>query len=370
MFSDEHLYAIALRRCRFIGDVTFNKLVEAHGGTENVWKLPKRELDTLFGIGHRVVREIGSKAHLEFAENELEFCSRNGISVRLRHAEDYPSLLGECADAPAVLYQKGTYHSDKTPVSIVGTRSMTSYGEQFVDDFLSELGKAKVQTVSGLALGVDTRVHCRSVEVGVSTVAVLAHGFHTIYPAKNRLLSEEILSNGGALFTEFNSSHRPDREHFIQRNRVIAGLSKATIVCETAFGGGSVSTANFANQYDRDVYALPGRITDKYSQGCNLLIASHKAAAISTVGDLVKNLGLSFYGEGRTAELFPVEEQQPVMTPEQTEVYAVIKSQPMIGLDEIAERTSRPAHALLSILLEMEISGYIRSFSGRQYRAL
>lgn len=149
---------------------------------------------------------------------------------------------------------------------------MTSYGQQFIGDFLEAASSSKCISVSGLALGVDKEVHEQSIHYKIPTVAVLAHGFHMLYPSKNKKLSEKILEEGGALFTEFNSSRKPDRENFIQRNRIIAGMSPSTIVVETGFGGGSVSTAAFANDYNREVFALPGKITDPYSQGCNQLI--------------------------------------------------------------------------------------------------
>ena len=144
-----------------------------------------------------------------------------------------------------------------------------------------------------MALGADTEVHQISLANNIPTVGVLAHGFHTLYPSKNKNLSEKILEENGVLFTEFNSTQKPDRENFIQRNRVVAGLSPATIVVETAFGGGSMSTATFAVNYNREVYALPGKISDKYSQGCNQLIFQNKASVISTIPQLIEQLGFT-----------------------------------------------------------------------------
>lgn len=369
MFSEETLYAIALRHCPLIGDLIFRKLVNEAGSAKEVWELTKTGLENIYGIGRKISREIGNPEHLKFAENELKFCEDNGIKINLRHRGDLPQLLDECEDAPAILYQKGNFDPSLKPISLVGTRNITSYGRHFVHDFL-ELNKTKnIVTISGLALGVDTEVHESSLKNNIPTIAVLAHGFHTLYPSKNKKLSEKILEENGVLFTEFNSSQKPDRENFIQRNRIIAGLSPATIVVETAFGGGSISTATFANNYNREVYALPGRISDKYSQGCNQLIFQNKAAAISTINSLSEQLG--FESDNlKIGELFPISEIKFLLPENQLAIRNILDKNTPISLDEISEKLEIPSYKILPDLLQMEISGYIKALSGRQYLAL
>lgn len=366
MFTEEHLYSIALRRTQFIGDINFQKLIEAAGSAKEVWELSASGLRKIAGIGAKISRDIGNPDHLHFAENELKFCEKNNIRIRLRHLEELPVLLNECEDAPAILYQKGNYEEEKKKVSVVGTRNITSYGKSFIAEFTEVLKNQNCLTISGLALGVDTEVHHQSVTKNIGTVGILAHGFHTFYPAKNRKLSEEILNSGGALFTEFNSSQKPDRENFIQRNRLIAGLSPATIVVESAFGGGSMSTATFANSYNRDVFALPGKITDKYSQGCNQLIFQNKAQIISTVESLLEQLRFSDPQE-KTAELFPTSEIKKMMTAQQEIIYKVIAENPKINLDEIAQKLDQPSYKISSFILELELLGLLKSFSGKQF---
>lgn len=368
MFTDEHLYSIALRKCSNIGDINFYKLVNAVGSAREVWSFPKRELAKILGIGNRTLHEIGSGEALQFAEKELKFCESHGIHIRLRHRAELPALLNECEDAPAILYQKGDLQPYRKSFSMVGTRNMTSYGKGFVHDFFQHIRKSGIISVSGLALGVDTEVHEQSLKEQIPTVAVLAHGFHTIYPSKNRKLAERILEHNGVLLSEFNSSQKPDRENFIQRNRIVAGLSEATIVVETAFGGGSVSTVGFANTYNREVYALPGKINDKYSQGCNMVIAQNKARIIGTVTDLVEELGLDDQS-GLMEPLFPKSELRRQMTEDQKIIYNIIVENPYISLDEIAGKTSSASHKILSQLLELELSGLIKALSGRQYTA-
>jgi DNA processing protein len=367
MFSEEILYSIALRHCPLIGDITFRKLVTEVGSAKNVWELSKAGLKDIYGIGKKISAEIGNPEHLLFAEKELKFCEKHHIKINIRHLGDTPKLLNECEDAPAILYQKGELDSSRNALSAVGTRNVTSYGKEFIADFLPVLKTKNVLTVSGLALGVDTFVHEVSLQNGIPTVAVLAHGFHTLYPSKNKKLSEKILELGGALLTEFNSSQKPDRENFIQRNRIIAGMSSSTIVVETGFGGGSISTATFANNYNRDVFALPGKITDKYSQGCNQLIFQNKATAISDISSLVEQLG---YEKEKISELFPRSEIKIQLPENQLLILNNLDKSKPLSLDEIAEKIKIPTYKILPELLQLEIYGFIKALSGRQYLAL
>lgn len=369
MRSEENLYAIALRHCPLIGDLVFRKLVGEVGSAKEVWDLSKSGLQNIFGIGKKIAVEIGNPEHLKFAEKEISFCEKNDIKINLRHLGDLPTLLNECEDAPAILYQKGEFNSSKKEVSIVGTRNLSTYGKQFIRDFLNDVKREKIMTISGLALGADAEVHDISIQNNITTIAVLAHGFHTLYPSKNRKLSQKILENNGVLFTEFNSSQKPDRENFIQRNRVIAGLAPATIVVETAFGGGSISTATFANNYNREVYALPGRIDEKYSQGCNQLIYQNKAAIISTISSLIDQLGFRDDVE-KTGDLFPDSEIKVLLPEHQQTIFNILDKKIPLSLDEISQKLEIPTYKILPDLLQLEILGYIRALSGRQYLSI
>ncbi|MGN7865480.1 DNA-processing protein DprA [Chryseobacterium sp. 22458] len=369
MISEEYLYAIALRECNQIGDINFHKLVRTFGSAQEAWKKAQKEYKGLEGMGQKTVADIGRQEHLKFAEEELKFCEKNNIRILLRYLNETPSLLNECTDAPAVLYQKGNVDNSLQKISIVGTRNMTSYGRQFIENFFETTQSYPYASVSGLALGADKEVHEQSIRYRKPTIAVLAHGFQFLYPSKNRKLSEKILQEGGALLTEFSSSRKPDRENFIQRNRIVAGISPSTIVVETGFGGGSVSTAAFANDYNRDVFALPGKITDNYSQGCNQLIFHNKATAISTIKDLVGMLGFNNPKE-KIEELFPYSETTIQLTENQNTTYQSIKENPQISLDDLAQVLSISSHKILPIILELELLGKVKSFSGRQFIAI
>lgn len=369
MISEEYFYSIALRECSHIGNIHFHKLVRTFGSAQEVWKRAKKEYKKIEGIGQKTVSDIGNNSHLKFAEEELNFCEKNNIQIRLKHLSETPFLLNECNDAPVILYQKGNIDDSISKVSIVGTRNMTSYGRQFIEDFFEASQSSTYTSVSGLALGVDKEVHEQSIRYHKPTVGVLAHGFQYLYPAKNRKLSEKIIQEGGALITEFSSSKKPDRENFIQRNRIVAGMSPATIVVETGFGGGSVSTATFANDYNRDVFALPGKITDICSQGCNQLIFHNKATAISTIKDLISMLGFNSPKE-KIEELFPYSETAIQLSDNQHLIHQSIKNQPQISLDDLSQKIQLPTHKILPIILELELLGKVKSFSGRQFIAI
>lgn len=227
---------------------------------------------------------------------------KNNVKIKLKHQNQLPKLLSQCEDAPAIIYQKGEFNENLIPISIVGTRNSTLYGKNFIEELLAVLKNKNVLVVSGLALGTDGCAHTEALKNNISTVGVLAHGLHILYPSQHKKLSQEMIEKGGALITEFNSTNKPDREHFLQRNRVVAGFSGVTIVVETAYGGGSMSTVSYANQYNREVFALPGKITDKYSQGCNLIISQNKAKIINKPQDILDELGLN--EEKITSQIF------------------------------------------------------------------
>lgn len=360
----ELLYAIALRRCQHVGNYNYRKLVETFGSAKNVWELPKSNLKNIYGIGNKRIEDIGNPHHLEFAQQELDYCHKNEITIHTISSENYPFLLSQCPDAPSILYSKGTLPKISKNISIVGTRKMTNYGKQFINDFLKELSKISATTISGLAYGVDAQVHEKSLELNLPTIAVLAHGLKMIYPAKHKPLAEKIISNGGAIISEYAVDTKPERENFLQRNRIIAGLSLQTIIVESAYGGGSMNTANYACDYNRDVFALPGKMTDKYSQGCNMLISQNKAQIIQSTTELLENC---FPIAQNTPNLFDTITYPAIENQEHLYLYQIISSHISISFDKLLTKTSKNPQEILSSLLEMELLGYITSDSARNY---
>ena len=367
MFQDEHLYSIALRASPLVGDINFMKLIETTGSAKETWFLSKKILKEIDGIGTKISKSIGDETLLKFAEKEIEFCIKNNIQIKLRHQNELPKLLAECDDAPAILYQKGNYDESLTPISIVGTRNITNYGKTFVEEFVEILKDKKVLIVSGLALGTDGCAHAEALKNKLSTVGVLAHGLHLIYPSQHKKMAQEILEKDGALITEFNSTDKPDREHFLQRNRIVAGFSPVTIVVETAFGGGSMNTVSYANAYNREVYALPGKINDKYSQGCNHIISQNKAKILSKFSDILDEIGLN-ETQIKTGNLFAAKEIK--LNKEIQPIYDCIAKNKQISLDDLSEKLEIPPFKLLPILLDLELKSYIKALSGKQYSVI
>jgi DNA processing protein len=366
MNSEENLYILALKQCKNIGSINLKKLIKHIGSAKKVWQSSPKSLLSISGIGKSSIQNIGSKELILLAEKELKFCEKHEINIISQEEDLYPKHLLNCDDSPVILFYKGSLNNGLNPVSIVGTRKMTTYGKHFIQDLTSELSGSKVSTISGLALGADSCVHEESIKNNIPTIAVLAQSLDKIYPASNKNLAKKIIENNGALITEYASFEGMAKENFLQRNRIIAGFSPHLIVVETAYGGGSVTTVTAANQYNRDVFALPGKIIDIYSQGCNHLIANNKAETIVDIKTLVKNLNFT-----PQPELFPIEEKKIEIGPDKKnhlKILEIITSSKSISLDELAEKTDILHHKLLPILLDLEIYGYIKCLSGQQYQ--
>lgn len=364
MFKKEHLYSVALRASSFVGDVNFMKLIRFFGSAEEAWKCGRASAGKILGIAPKILNSIGSSHNLRRAEQELEFCEAHNINILLRHQNQLPPLLAECHDAPAVLYQKGAYEKQFTPISIVGTRNMTPYGKSFIIALMEALQSQKITVVSGLALGTDGCAHSEALKRGIPTIAVLAHGLQTIYPPQHQKLSSEIIFAQGALLSEFQAGVLPERENFLRRNRIIAGISPLTLVVETAFGGGSMSTVTYANDYNREVFALPGKITDPYSQGCNLMIAQHKAKIVHHVSDIIEELGIN-KSQINIGMLF--ENPSVRLSGLQQKVYEAIAESERISIDDLVDRLGISSSQLLPILLALELQSIIKPLSGGQF---
>ncbi|MGE9616991.1 MAG: DNA-processing protein DprA [Solitalea-like symbiont of Acarus siro] len=272
------LYKIAITFFPNIGSVITRRLLKHFKTLDDVFKASKNDLIALTGIGEKLAMDIISNKTkaIARAEKELEFIQKNGIKVLFIHDNQYPLNLKECPDAPIVLYCKGSFnYSDYKKLGMVGIRNSNNYGKILCRSLLTSF-KSKLVTISGLAAGIDTIVHTESLINNIPTIAVLGHGLDSIYPKFNSKLSSEIVNNG-ALVTEFPSGTLINRINFPKRNRIIAGLSDALIVIEAAERSGALITANLANEYNREVFACPGRVDDPLSAGCNKLIFNNKA---------------------------------------------------------------------------------------------
>ena len=280
MNNNNLLYQIALTLIPGIGCVQARILLN-HLAPEEIFKAPKRTLEKIEGLGTVRIHNIKQFNDFDTAEKEIAFIEKYRIQPLFIQDADYPQRLLNCYDAPVLLYYRGNANLNQSKIiAIVGSRNHTDYGKTIVDTLVQELTNENILVVSGLAYGIDSLAHKACLKNNVPTVGVLAHGLDKIYPASHTDIAREMILNGG-LLTEFKTKTKPDRHNFPSRNRIVSGMSDATIVVETDVKGGSMITAELANGYNKDVFAYPGKITDKKSSGCNELIKNNKAILLT-----------------------------------------------------------------------------------------
>lgn len=306
------------------------------------------------------------------AETELEFAQSKHIRPLCINAPDYPQLLTQCTDAPLVLYYLGTADLNNPHiVSIVGTRKITEYGKDLCRQFVSQLHEAcpDALIVSGLAYGVDIHSHRAALSQGMATVAVLAHGLDTIYPAVHRQTAVQMLHQGG-LLTEYMSHTPGDKGNFVRRNRIVAGMSVATVVVESAAKGGALITADLAADYDREVCAFPGRTFDEYSAGCNRLIHSQKARLVTSADDFLDCVGWPNPKREQQEKRGPNLQQQlfPQLSAEEQTIIDCLRKADQMQINHIVVEANIPFARTSAILFELEMKGLVTALGGARYR--
>ncbi|MDR1882754.1 MAG: DNA-processing protein DprA [Prevotella sp.] len=366
--ADKRLYRIAFTLIPGIGDITARNLLQIMGDEEAIFKSGKKALLGIQGLSPKLVNEILNPEVLFKAEKELEFVEKNNISICFISDKDYPYRLKECADAPVLFYFKGktNLNADKI-ISIVGTRNSTTYGNGFCDSFLEKISEILPNTliVSGLAYGIDIHAHRAALKYNLPTVGVLAHGLDIIYPSVHRQTAMEILEQGG-LLSEFPGKTEPERFNFVRRNRIVAGMADTVIVVESDEKGGSLITAEIANSYCKDIFAVPGRITDRYSRGCNKLIASHKADLFQSTEYFLQQMGWD--EESRKKQKMPRQQNLfLVLTGEEQTVVDKLATVESLHIDQLARELDIPAYRLFATLLELEMKGAIKNLPGNMY---
>ncbi len=287
MTTDELIAVLRLQNIPNIGDVSAKKLITHCGSPAAIFNDKSHNLLKIDGIGTFTIKGLYDAEHFEAAEKELQYIQDHDIAYAYFTDNDYPRYLKHCIDSPLILFKKGNINlEDRKIISIVGTRNITSYGTAFCESLIEALAPLDPIIVSGFAYGVDICAQKTAIKHGLQTIGCLAHGLNQIYPKIHSKYVPDVEKNGGFV-TEFWSTSNPDRENFLKRNRIIAGMSEATIVVESAEKGGSLVTADIANSYDREVFAVPGRAQDKFSTGCNNLIKQQKAHMITSAADLI-----------------------------------------------------------------------------------
>ena len=361
-------YQIALTMAPAIGPITARKLIKKSGSARAVFRQKKAILEKIEGIGPVVSGSISSASLLHQAEKELEFLDRYRISAFYFKDAEYPARLKECEDAPILLYARGKkgLHT-KRALSVVGTRKASSYGKELCRSIVLDLGSMinDLVIISGLAFGIDVIAHRAALEGGIPTVAVLGHGLDTLYPHAHRETAKKICRQG-ALVTDFHSGMGPERNNFLRRNRIIAGMADATLVVESAASGGALITANMASSYQRDVLAVPGRTSDMRSKGCNGLIKKNVAAMVESAEDVINHLNWRDDVDLNNKHL----SENTIFTNHEKQLLELMALQSGLGPGELCMRSGIPIQKVLSLLTEMELKRWIVVEPGNRYQAM
>ncbi|MES2620473.1 MAG: DNA-processing protein DprA [Bacteroidota bacterium] len=367
--SSEQLYQIALTLLPNVGDVVAKNLIAYCGSAEAVFKTSKAKLEKIPSIGADRAEGIASADVLKEAEAELKFVEEYKINMLFFTDKEYPQRLKNCNDSPVLLYYKGNADLNANKVvGIVGTRKATAYGKEVTKKLVAELSAQNVLVVSGLAYGIDIASHNAALENNLKTVGVLGHGLNTIYPSQHKPTAKKMVECGG-LLTEYTSSNDMHPSNFPNRNRIVAGISDAIVVIESAIKGGAVLTANIANSYNRDVFAFPGKATDKYSAGCNFLIKTFKAKMIESGEDLLTEM--SWKQEATDSKSKKQQRQLALILSENEQtIYNLLNEKAEPAIDEIVTETGIDVSMLAATLLEMEMNNIIVSLPGKRYKLI
>lgn len=373
-FSQETLYAIALTRISYFNIATCLQLYRKLGSATAIMENRNNIKDVISDASPRLVHALSDVSEaLHRAEAELEFDNAHAIRPLTMVCDDYPERLRDCDDAPIVLFYRGNADlNQRRIVSIVGTRHCTAYGQDILTKFCQDLKELcpDVLIVSGLAYGVDICAHRNALRNSFDTIGVLAHGLDMLYPSAHRDTAKDMLSHGG-LLTEFLTNTNPDKMNFVRRNRIVAGISDATIVVESAARGGSLITADIAQSYARDVFTFPGNVNSTYSEGCNNLIRDNKAALITCAEDFVKAMGWEQDNQVKKARAKGIERQLfPELTAEETRIVELLQRNNDLQLNIIAVQTGLPIGNISALLFSLELKGVIKLYAGGVYHLL
>ena len=365
--KNELRYTLALQRVRNLGDTSAKKLLQFVGSAEGIFKEKKSSLLKIDGIGALKLKDLEAKNLLEIADEELQYIETNNISCSYFKDTSYPERLKHCLDGPILFFHKGNIDlQHKRILSIVGTRQVTSQGRDFCQNLIEELSPTGPIIVSGFAYGVDIVAHRAAMEQGLQTIACLAHGFGQIYPKAHKKYVSKVEENGGFI-TEFWNNDAFERTNFLKRNRIIAGMSEATIVIESAEKGGSLVTADIANSYSREVFAVPGRPTDSQSDGCNNLIKSNQARLATCAADIVYMLGWKLKDSEKTPQQTKLFVE---LTKEEKVIFDYLQKTGKDLLDSIAIECQIPTFKAATLLLSMELKGVIRPLPGKLFQLI
>ena len=367
MNTTELHYTLALQHASNIGDINAKKLIAHCGSAENIFKEKKSNLQKINGIGSLITKNLFDAENLIEAEKELNYILKHNIKHSYFKDNDFPERLKHCVDGPILFFYEGNIDfSNLRCISIVGTRKLTSYGRSICNELVADLKPFNPIIVSGFAYGTDICAHKAAVKNELQTIAIMANGLNKTYPQAHIKYKKDILLNGGFV-SEFWHNEQPLRENFLKRNRIIAGLSEATIIIESAEKGGSLVTADIANSYSRDVFAVPGRVTDTYSKGNNNLIKNNNAAILTSSDDLVKMLNWELKSEKSK----PIQKQLFVeLTEEEQPIVDFLQKEGKQLLDIISLNCKIPIQSTASILFNLEMKGVVKPLPGKLFEVV
>jgi DNA processing protein len=361
--DQERLALLALHLVPGIGDRLFKQLISYCGSATQVFSIPKGKLLKVPGIGPVAANAISLKQSFGQAEKEILKASKEQVEILFYIDPTYPSRLKPIDDAPVALYVKGNVNLNANKiVAIVGTRKATAYGKAFVEKIIDELLPHKPLIVSGLAYGIDIHAHKHALKIGLNTIGVLGSGIDVIYPAAHTDTAKKMLSGGG-LITENPMGTKPDAHNFPSRNRIIAGLCDALIVVEAAETGGALITAEIANAYNKDVFALPGNLGNEFSSGCNKLIRTNKANLISSIKDLEYLMNWNVTDDAASNKKAI---RQDLTEQEQIIVEAL--NGKALAIDELTIKTSLSPGVLATHLLTLELKNILKVLPGKVFK--
>ncbi|MEO6612166.1 MAG: DNA-processing protein DprA [Chitinophagaceae bacterium] len=365
--EQELLYQVALTLVPAIGPIQAKILLQ-HCEPAEIFHAKKTWLEKIEGIGPVRAAAITSFRGFSAAEAEIRFIKQYRIQPLFLTDPAYPRRLLNCYDSPTLLYYKGEANLNVSRmIAVIGTRSHTDYAKQVTEKMIKELAPHNITIISGLAFGVDAIAHKAALKNELPTVAVLAHGLDQVYPSDHIPLARDILKTHGGLLTEFRSCSKPDKHNFPSRNRIVAGMSDATIVVETGVKGGSIITAELANGYNKDVFAFPGKVTDSKSAGCNHLIKSNKAILLTEAQEILELMGWEEKaGKSRSRKL-----QREIfveLSPEEKILVDMLTEKETVPIDELNSRSGLSSSTVAAAILNLELQNLILSLPGKLYR--
>jgi DNA processing protein len=361
------LYRVALSYIPGIGDIHTKALVNIYGDASNIFKARKKDLEQIEGIGSIKASAITTFNNFSAAEKELFFIDKYKILPLFITDDKYPKRLLNCFDSPTMLYYRGNADLNTNKIiGIVGTRTNDDYGRSICEKLINGFAEHDILVVSGLAFGIDSIAHKSALKNNLKTVGVLAHGLDRIYPSQNKLMAKEIIEQGG-LLTDFKSGSKPDKQNFPKRNRIVAGMCDAIVVIQSGLKGGSLITAELANGYNKDVFAIPGRIGDSKSEGCNYLIKNNKAAMITSSEDVIENMSWS-----ETKKVNPKKQKELFieLTANEKIIFNIIMPAGQLHIDEIYLKSNLSSSSVAEALLMLEMQNVVASLPGKIYKLI